>query len=162
MLFVVNFHIIVEGSLNFLMYFKLPKTETPENRTGLTLLKKFMSQATPDGFRDTRLKIIPTVAEGSWLAKRTVGSTPAILPNKLTTTYCWGKNYFEADVDVTSSTVGMTIFRVVRGYIRSLVLDIAFVIEGQSPDELPEHLIGGMRVFNLAFEEQFQPFPMTK
>jgi len=53
------------------------------------------------------------------------------------------------DVDVGSSKVGGQIFRLVKGYAKSVVIDFHFLIEGQAPDELPEQLLGGVRLHRL-------------
>ena len=80
------------------------------------------------------------------VVKKGVGSKPAIVGNKLTTTYCRGENYFEVDVDVNSTSVGVAIFKLVTGYVKNLVLDLCFVIQGNSTGELPEHVLGGVRL----------------
>lgn len=36
--------------------------------------------------------------------------------------------------------------RVVAGYANQLDLELAFLLESQSPDELPERVLGGVRV----------------
>jgi hypothetical protein len=35
---------------------------------------------------------------------------------------------------------------VCKGYAKNLVIDLCFLLEGQADDELPEQLIGGVRV----------------
>jgi hypothetical protein len=52
----------------------------------------------------------------------------------------------EVDVDVTSSVVGTRILKLCKGYATSLIIDLMFLLEGQMPDELPERLIGGVRI----------------
>jgi hypothetical protein len=49
-------------------------------------------------------KLIPHIAEGSWVIKQSVGTVPVILGNKLQTVYYQTDRYIEATVDVTSSS----------------------------------------------------------
>jgi len=95
--------------------------------------------------------MIPRIVEGPWVVQKGVGTTPAILGTKMTQSYFENKekNYFEIDVDVGSSKVGGQIFRLVKGYAKSVVIDFHFLIEGQSADELPEQLLGGVRLHRL-------------
>jgi hypothetical protein len=50
---------------------------------------------------------------------------------------------------VSSSSAAAYITGMVRGATKSLVIDMAFLLEGQSAHELPETLIGGMRLHHL-------------
>lgn len=91
-----------------------------------------------------------------------VGTTPAILGNKLRQTsyrVCTEQlNYLEVNVDVGSSSLGSNIFRLVKGYCRQLVMDLCFLVEAQADDELPEVLLGGVRMANVILS-QTQPHP---
>ena len=60
-----------------------------------------------------------------------------------------GPRYFEVDVDVSSSSVAANIVGLVQGMTRSLVVDMAIVLEGHSPEELPEQLLGTVRCAHL-------------
>ena len=42
--------------------------------------------------------------------------------------------------------VARTIFGTVKSYAKSLVVDLAFLIEGTNADELPERLLGSVRL----------------
>lgn len=57
--------------------------------------------------------------------------------------------YFEVDIDIGSSTVANSIVRFVLGYVRNLVVDLCFLVEGKSMSELPEELIGTSRISHL-------------
>jgi hypothetical protein len=118
-----------------------------------SLLRKYITS--DDEFRNNRLKIIVAAGEGSnWFVKKAIGNKPAILGNKITTTYCYSvaHNYFEQDVDIGSSKVGSGIFKVVKGYAKSITVDMSFVLEGQNDAELPEVLIGGIRMHEIDVE----------
>jgi hypothetical protein len=48
----------------------------------------------------------------------------------------------EVDIDVGSSSVAATVVGLVQGATKSLVVDMGIVLEGHTPDELPESLLG--------------------
>lgn len=50
--------------------------------------------------------------------------------------------YFEVDIDIGSSTVANSIVRFVLGYVRNLVVDLCFLVEGKSMSELPVCFLG--------------------
>lgn len=103
-------------------------------------------------FRNGRFKLIPTVAEGSFIIKQSVGSKPTLIGNKLQCPYYKGKNYFEVDVDIASNGVANTVVSMVRGVTKSLIVDIAFLIESQSEDELPETILGTIRLDHVSLD----------
>jgi hypothetical protein len=57
-----------------------------------------------DAERSSLFKMIPRIAEGSWVVKQSVGTTPVIVGRKLTTTYHITPKYVEVAVDVGSSS----------------------------------------------------------
>ena len=93
--------------------------------------------------------------------KSAVGQTPAILGSKLVQTYHRGPGYFEVDVDVGSSTVAGSILRLVQGYVTSLSIDLAFLFEGQTDEELPEAILGGFRFENVSLLSDLIPMNLT-
>ena len=80
------------------------------------------------------------------MVKKSVGTTPAILGNKIKQRYFHGKNSFELDVDLGSSSVAGGVLGMVKGYARQLHIDLAFLLEGQSEEELPEELMTSFRL----------------
>ena len=89
-----------------------------------------------DARRNRKFKLIPRIVKGSWIVKQSVGTTPVLLGQKVTTRHFRGSNargrpYFEVDVDITSNTVANSVTSLVVGAITSLVVDLAPVIEGQ-------------------------------
>ena len=107
-----------------------------------------------DERRNKKFKLIPRIAKGSWVVRQSVGTTPVLLGQKLSSKYFRGRtsrgcSYFEMDVDITSNAVANNVTRLVVNSITSLVVDLAPLIEGQSPDELPERLIGCVRYNHL-------------
>ena len=66
-----------------------------------------------------------------------------------------GPGYMEVDIDVGSSSVAATVVNLVQGATKSLVVDMGIVLEGHSPEELPESLLG--TVHTLATLFSFEP-----
>ncbi|KAI7837930.1 hypothetical protein COHA_008236 [Chlorella ohadii] len=120
-------------------------------RSFFTNLCEWMKGEGPeaDAVRNKKFKLIPRIVKGSWIVKQSVGTTPVLLGQKLTTRYFRGSNYFEVDVDITSNTVANSVTSLVVGAITSLVVDLAPLVEGQAEDELPERLIGSVRFEHL-------------
>jgi len=70
-------------------------------------------------------------------------------------------NYLEVDIDIGSSTVANNVVRFVLGYVRTLVVDMCFLIEGKSDGELPERLIGTSRIAHLEPDAAVPPPPVV-
>jgi hypothetical protein len=112
-----------------------------------------MSDDVDDDYRNSKLIIIPNGVEGGWIGKRGVGNKPAIIGRKITTTYHKGEGFFEIVIDLGSSKVAGAILGLVKGYAKSLVIDLAFVLEGHSSAELPEHVLGSTRFHRVNFDD---------
>ncbi|KAM0934453.1 putative pleckstrin domain, START domain, protein ENHANCED DISEASE RESISTANCE 2 [Dioscorea sansibarensis] len=102
-----------------------------------------------DEFRNSRLKLIPSVPKGSWIVRQSVGSTPCLLGKAVDCTYVRGAKYLEIDVDIGSSTVANGVLGLVFGVITTLVVDMAFLVQANTEDELPEQLLGAVRVSHI-------------
>jgi hypothetical protein len=104
-----------------------------------------------DAYRAPRFKLIPAITEGAWVVQRSVGTKPLIVGNALKTTYYGGgdERYLEVDVDIGSSSVANSVTRFVMAYLRTLVIDLAFLVESKSEAELPERVLGTIRVCHL-------------
>lgn len=110
-----------------------------------SLLNRFIES--DDAFRNQRFKLVNRIVKGPWIVKKTVGNYSACLLGKaLTCNYHRGPNYFEIDVDIGSSAIANAILRLALGYVTSVTIDMGFVVEAQTEDELPEKLIGAVRV----------------
>lgn len=120
-----------------------------------SLLQRFVDG--DDEFRNSRLKLIPSVPKGSWIVRQSVGSTPCILGKAVDCNYYRGQKYLEVDVDIGSSTVANGVLGLVLGVVTTLVVDMAFLVQGNSMDELPEHLIGALRVSRLELSSAAVP-----
>lgn len=151
-LFTLLFNLQVPGFTHYSMvlYFVARKPISPGS-----LLQKFVDG--DDGFRNNRLKLIPSVPKGSWIVRQSVGSTPCILGKAVDCNYYRGKRYLEVDVDIGSSTVANGVLGLVFGVVTSLVVDIAFLVQANSIEELPERLIGTVRISRLELSSAVPP-----
>jgi hypothetical protein len=93
------------------------------------------------------------VAEGPWVVRNMVTGRPAIIGRKLPVRYRTlpGKGadapLCECTLDIgSSSATAKRIVSVCRRYMSGLTSDIGFVIQAESPGELPEQMLGAMRV----------------
>lgn len=59
-----------------------------------------------------------------------------------------GETYVEVDCDVGSSSVARSILGVVKGYAKTLSIDLAILLESHQESELPEELIGSVRLIH--------------
>ncbi|KAJ7539546.1 hypothetical protein O6H91_11G099600 [Diphasiastrum complanatum] len=106
-----------------------------------------------DSYRNARLKLIANIVKGPWIVKTAVGEQAiCILGRALKCSYTAGENYFVIDVDIGSSMVANAIVHLAFGYITSITVDLAFLIEGQHENELPERLLGAVRFSELQLE----------
>ncbi|PUZ62450.1 hypothetical protein GQ55_4G358800 [Panicum hallii var. hallii] len=112
-----------------------------------SLLQRFADG--DDDFRNSRLKLIPSVPKGSWIVRQSVGSTPCLLGKAVDCSYLRGPEYLEVDVDIGSSAVANGVLGLVFGVVTTLVVDMAFLIQANTYDELPEQLLGAARLSNI-------------
>eukprot|EP00892_Ulva_mutabilis_P002877 jgi/Ulvmu1/12590/UM092_0020.1 len=110
-------------------------------------MARFLADKGP--LRDAKLKLIPSLAQGSWVVRQAVGQTPVILGKRLKTEYTMEDAYIEADVDISANATAAGVTSLVAGAIKSLVFDIGIVLEGHSAEELPERLLGSVRLNHL-------------
>ncbi|XP_008801527.2 protein ENHANCED DISEASE RESISTANCE 2-like [Phoenix dactylifera] len=100
-----------------------------------------------DAFRNARFKIVNRIVKGPWIVKAAVGNYAACLLGKaLTCNYHRGENYLEIDVDIGSSAIANAILHLALGYVTAVTIDMGFLVEAQAEEELPERLIGAVRV----------------
>ena len=140
-------------SLQVVLYFGVAVDDRPS--AGSRLYERFCAGS--DAFKNKRFKLIPSVAEGPWLVQTAVGSRPSILGKALKQRWVRGDGYTEVDVDCNSSPAAGRIVSLVKSYARSLVVDLAFVIEAQTTEELPERVLGCARMLHIDLSEQAVP-----
>lgn len=124
-----------------------------------SLLYRFVHE--DDAFRNSRFKLINRIVKGPWIVRTAAGNHAACLLGKaLTCRYIKGRNYLEIDVDMGSSTVANAILHLALGYVTSVSVDMAFLIESQSDEELPEKLLGAVRMAQIEMESAvYFPLP---
>ncbi|XP_078443871.1 enhanced disease resistance-like protein (DUF1336) [Wolffia australiana] len=100
-----------------------------------------------DAFRDARFKLVNRLVRGPWLVRAAVGGHSAcLLGRALRCQYRRGENYLEIDVDIGSSAIANAILHLALGCVSAVTIDMGFVVEAQEEDELPERLIGAVRI----------------
>nr|GMD82825.1 Protein ENHANCED DISEASE RESISTANCE 2 [Ipomoea batatas] len=131
------------------LYFAADKPVTKD-----TLLDKFMEGT--DTFRDSRFKLIPSIIEGHWMVKRAVGTKACLLGKAVKCYYVREDNFLEIDVDIGSSSVARSVIGLVLGYAASLVVDLAILLEGKEESELPEEILGTVRLNRVTVDAAVQ------
>ena len=91
--------------------------------------------------------MIPSVKEGPWIVRKSIGAKPNLPAKKLKTKFFKDKNSFEISLNVGSSSVGTFMMGFVKKFASGVALKIGFLIESQKPEDLPERLIGGLEIF---------------
>uniref|UniRef100_A0A0E0QJI0 Protein ENHANCED DISEASE RESISTANCE 2 C-terminal domain-containing protein n=1 Tax=Oryza rufipogon TaxID=4529 RepID=A0A0E0QJI0_ORYRU len=136
---VINLQVPAKPNYNLVMYYA---AERPVNKD--SLLGRFIDGT--DAFRDARFKLIPSIVEGYWMVKRAVGTKACLLGKAVTCNYLRQDNFLEIDVDIGSSSVARSIIGLVLGYVTGLVVDLAILIEAKEEKELPEYILGTVRL----------------
>ncbi|KZV22562.1 protein ENHANCED DISEASE RESISTANCE 2 [Dorcoceras hygrometricum] len=138
-IFVINLEVPARPNYSLVIYFA---ADRPINKS--SLLGKFVDGT--DMFRDSRFKLIPSIIEGYWMVKRAVGTKACLLGKAVTCKYLRQDNFLEIDVDIGSSSVARSVIGLVLGYVTSIVVDLAIVIEAKEEAELPEYVLGTVRL----------------
>ncbi|XVE97298.1 hypothetical protein REPUB_Repub03eG0007700 [Reevesia pubescens] len=139
-IFAVNLQVPGKDHYSAVFYFATEDPIPPDS-----LLHRFING--DDAFRNQRFKIVNRIVKGPWIVKKAVGNYAACLLGKaLTCNYHRGANYLEIDVDIASSAIANAILHLALGYVTSVTIDMGFVVEAQTENELPEKLIGAVRV----------------
>ncbi|XP_047073041.1 protein ENHANCED DISEASE RESISTANCE 2-like [Lolium rigidum] len=136
---VINLQVPAKPNYNLVMYYA---AEKPVNKE--SLLGRFIDGT--DAFRDARFKLIPSIVEGYWMVKRAVGTRACLLGKAVTCNYLRQDNFLEIDVDIGSSSVARSIIGLVLGYVTSIVVDLGILIEAKEEKELPEYILGTVRL----------------
>ncbi|XP_051149212.1 protein ENHANCED DISEASE RESISTANCE 2-like [Andrographis paniculata] len=136
---VINLEVPARPNYSLVLYFA---ADRPVNKD--SLLGKFIDG--PDMFRNSRFKLIPSIVEGYWMVKRAVGTKACLLGKAVTCKYLRQDNFLEIDVDIGSSSVARGVIGLVLGYVTSIVVDLAIVIEAKEEEELPEYILGTVRL----------------
>lgn len=100
-----------------------------------------------DVFRNSRFKLVNKIVKGPWIVRATVGNHASCLLGKaLTCNYFRGSDYLEIDVDIGSSSLASAILHLALGYVNTVTVDMAFLVESHTDEELPERIFGASRL----------------
>lgn len=103
-----------------------------------------------DAFRNSRLKLIANIVNGPWIVRAAVGEQAiCILGRAVSCKYHQGDNFVEVDVDIGASILANAVVHLAFGYVTTLTVDLAFILESQAEEELPEQILGAVRFANL-------------
>ncbi|XP_057968358.1 protein ENHANCED DISEASE RESISTANCE 2-like isoform X2 [Malania oleifera] len=105
-----------------------------------------------DIYRDSRFKLIPSIVQGYWMVKRAVGTKACLLGKAVTCKYLRQDNFLEIDLDIGSSSVARSVIGLVLGYVTSIVVDLAILVEGKEEKELPEYILGTVRLNRVSLD----------
>ncbi|CAN6479366.1 unnamed protein product [Victoria cruziana] len=133
--FIINFQIPGAVTYSVALYYMMdsPLEKNP-------LLERFVNG--DDAFRNSRFKLIPYISKGSWIVKQTVGRKACLPATGLEINYIRGQNYLETAIHIGSSSVATGVMGLVLRYLSTLVIELAFVIQANTEEELPEFLLG--------------------
>nr|DAD27336.1 TPA_asm: hypothetical protein HUJ06_028804 [Nelumbo nucifera] len=136
---VINLQIPAKPNYSMVLYYAADRSVKKDS-----LLGRFIDGS--DMFRNARFKLIPSIVEGYWMVKRAVGTKACLLGKAVTCRYLRQDNFLEIDVDVGSSSVARSIIGLVLGYVTSIVVDLAILVEAKEESELPEFILGTVRL----------------
>jgi len=154
--FVVNMIIPgASGVFQLVLYFGV--LDTGAAGAAHELLCAFRSPATSDQFRNSRFKLIPAIQTGPWLVKKAVGHTPAILGKQLKQRFLACPGIFQVSVDCNSSPAAGRIVSMVKSQCKHLAVDLAFMLEAQHSSELPERVLGCVRISHCSLSSSAIP-----
>ncbi|XP_061990763.1 protein ENHANCED DISEASE RESISTANCE 2 isoform X2 [Rosa rugosa] len=142
---VINLQVPAKPNYSLVLYYAADRPPKPDS-----LFSKFVDGN--DMFRNARFKLIPSIVEGYWMVKRAVGTKACLLGKAVTCKYLRQDNFLEIDVDIGSSSVARSVIGLVLGYVTSIVVDLAILIEAREEEELPEYILGTVRLNRLKLE----------
>lgn len=90
-----------------------------------------------------RLEVAPKVVMSG--VKMVGGEKPTMLCNKLRDTYFVGPNYLEINIDISSSKFANMVSGIILPKITSVVVAHAFILQGNTDEELPERCLSVIR-----------------
>eukprot|EP00559_Dactyliosolen_fragilissimus_P007468 CAMPEP_0184870232 /NCGR_PEP_ID=MMETSP0580-20130426/36883_1 /TAXON_ID=1118495 /ORGANISM="Dactyliosolen fragilissimus" /LENGTH=343 /DNA_ID=CAMNT_0027372211 /DNA_START=124 /DNA_END=1155 /DNA_ORIENTATION=- len=153
-----NHHLVAYYAVDDLNLIKGVETTSDEpdpHSEFKTLAGKFFF-GNSDTFRDSTFKLIPRIVKGNIIVKKAVGSKPTIIGRKLKQSYIRNERFFELIIDVSSDNLAKKIVKLAAGYAKSLVVDMAFVLEGKDVSTLPENVMGTLRLTHIDFKEDLR------
>lgn len=117
-------------------------------------LATWLSSDDPE-YKNDRLKLIAVVPDGPFIVRKLVTGKPALIGKRLKVSYQYvppedpsSECLQVCDLDIATGTaIAQKTVNVTRRYLSVLTaVDIGFVIEGKTPAELPEEMMGSTRL----------------
>ena len=85
-----------------------------------------------------------------WALRRTVpGNKPVILGKGIRIDWFRQPGCLEADINISSSASAEKMWGIVGAVARTIVVDLAFIIEAKEAHQLPERLLGAVRILKI-------------
>ena len=132
-----------------------PLCSNRKNHASEQLWERFLKE--DESFRNATLKFIPQVVEGPWALRRVVSDKPAIIGQKIPTTY-YGSiedGYLEVCMDVTKGgKMANSICSAVASKARVVSIDLAFLLQGTTRELLPEQLLSVVRLHHVNLKKK--------
>ncbi|VEU39756.1 unnamed protein product [Pseudo-nitzschia multistriata] len=154
-IFAVNLCIPAQTIYHAVFYYGIDKATLDEIKNNETAFGRIMNKfifGDSDSYRNDTFKLIPSIIEGNYVVRKGVGTKPAILGKKIKQYYVRDDRYFEIIVDIASDAVAKRVTKLCLGYIKTIVVDMMFVLEGNEESTLPERIFGGVTIKNLDFK----------
>ena len=137
--FVMNIMVpLKKKNFSYVVYWEGDRSKIDSEETPFGRIAKPFFDGADDAYRNSRFKLIPRVVEGPYVVKMAVGQKPALLGHKLTQHYIRGDNYFEIDIDVSSSVIANNTVGMALSSSKSLRVDMGITLQGNEEEELPE------------------------
>jgi len=152
---VVNFMTPGSPNINHVQYFAEKPNNHPPDSWCMKILNRFFDndpstdQEKLQKFRKDRFKMIPSIVEGNFMVKAAVGTTPCIIGNKIPTEFSSGERHVEVSLDITGSAAAGAILGICKRAAQGLVIDLGYTIECKYEKELPEMLLGAIRLHHI-------------
>jgi hypothetical protein len=118
--------------------------------------------AADDATRDSKFKMVCALLDAPWALRTAVPRRPIILGKKLGSSgglkYHRGDDYFAVDFELAQSPFMERVYRSLRWASACAEEEIVFMLEGQAEDELPECVLGAVRLKRVG-ESSFRKLP---
>ena len=122
-----------------------------------SILRKFLLDG-DDAYRSARMKLAVKLFKGPAVLRRVLPSRPVLVGQRATTRFYRGEGgplenkYLEVDLICASNATAKYLYSAFSSYSARSEQELAFWIEGTSESELPERLLGAVRLRRVSKE----------
>ncbi|CAM9234424.1 unnamed protein product [Pylaiella littoralis] len=114
-----------------------------------------------DDLRNQRLKLAVRLLDGPRVVAKALPSAGSVmLGQKATLRFFRGERYLEVDADLGSSLATSQVTALCRQNAKSLALDVGVILHGDTPGELPEGVLGVLRIEGLDLQDTARHRPL--